>query len=93
MSNEVMPFVLGCVVGVLARRSRGATPMAMRVGVLAACLTGVTVTIASDEFAIAPVLLVVDAALAVAGFASAAVAVHWRTAARTATARSSEGTA
>lgn len=82
MSNEVLPFLLGTVVGALTRRRRGGMPLATRdrFGILAACLTGVAVTAVAGELATNPILVGVDAALSAAGFAAVAV-VHSRTAA------------
>lgn len=81
MSNELLPFAVGALIGGLARVRSGAIPRglprsarpAALSAALAACLGGAGVTIASGEFGAAPWLVGVDAALALAGVGAVAV--------------------
>lgn len=78
MSDELLPFAFGVLIGGLARVRRGATPRGTRNAALAACLGGAGVTIASGEFAAAPLLVGVDAALALAGMGAVAALASTR---------------
>ncbi len=90
MSDELLPFALGVLIGGLARVRRGATPRGTRNAALAACLGGAGVTIASGEFAAAP--LRVDAALALAGVGAVAAVASTRPVVTAARVRRAGGT-